>query len=135
MNMDDKCEVDVYWTVQNGRRFSISLSEQQAWKSLETLYDYSENPEGWMVEHSREKVPTATGEVVEGEGEIVELDNEGDVLARAPYKPVHVFWDCPWCGHRHNTDLYRDALQRRLPYPNPSVWFCENGEGIALVKW
>ncbi len=75
--MDNTCEVDVYWTVQNGRRFSISLSEWEAWESLKSLFAYTEDPQGWTVEHSLEMVPTATGEVVEGEGEIVELVSVG----------------------------------------------------------
>jgi hypothetical protein len=85
-------EVDVYWTVHDGRRFSISLSERDAWESLESLHDYAESPEGWTVEHSRETVPTATGEIVEGEGEIVELDDDAAVASRTSFTPVHVFW-------------------------------------------
>lgn len=133
--MANTCEVNVYWTVQHGQRFSISLSEKEAWESLESLHQFSENPDGWTVEHSRENVPIAAGEVVEGEGEIIELDNGGNVLSKTPYKPVHVFWDCPCCGHQHNTDLYLDYPSRSFPCSNPSIWFCERGKGIVLVKW
>lgn len=133
--MEHTCEVDVYWTVRNGRRYSISLSEQEAWQSLRKLHDYDENPQGWTVEHSLERVPTVTGTIVEGEGEIVELDDEGQVASTTPFTPVHVFWDCPWCGCQHNTDLYHGLFGRALRYLNPSLWFCERGEGIVLVGW
>ena len=133
--MANTCEVNVYWTVQHGQRFSISLSEKEAWESLKSLYDYSESPEGWTVEHSRESVPIATGEVVEGEGEIVALDDDGDFISRTPHKPVHVFWNCPLCGHQHNCDLFHDYPSRTASCPNPSIWFCERGKGIVLVKW
>jgi hypothetical protein len=133
--MENTCEVDVYWTVQNGRRFSISLSEREAWESLKEIHDYTENPQGWTVVHSREKVPSVTGDVVEGEGEIIELNDEADVASRTSFTPVHIFWDCPWCGQKHNTDLYHGFWGRTLRSPNPSIWFCERGEGIVLVKW
>ena len=133
--MDNTCEVDVYWTFQKGRRFSISLSEREAWDLLKSRHAYHEDPQGWTVEHTRETVPTATGEVVEGEGEIVELDDEAAVASRTPFIPVHIFWDCPWCGQQHNTDLYHGPWGRSLPYPNPSIWFCERGKGIVLVRW
>lgn len=133
--MNDTREVDVYWTVQKGQRFSISLSEREAWESLESLYAHTEDPQGWTVERSRETVPSATGEVVEGEGEIRELDDEADVASRTSFIPVHIFWDCPWCGHQHNTDLYRGPRGRTSRCPNPSLWFCELGKGIVLVGW
>jgi hypothetical protein len=133
--MEKTCELDIYWTVQNGRRFSISLSEREAWESLEELYDYAENPRGWTGERSREKVPTVTGKVVEGEGEVVELDDHGEVTSTKPFTPVHVFWDCPWCGQQHNTDLYYGPWGQRERHGSPSIWFCEHGEGIVLVNW
>jgi hypothetical protein len=133
--MENRREVDVYWTVQDGRRWSISLSEREAWESLRQCHTSVENPQGWTVEHSRESVPIATGEVVEGEGEIVALDDEGDVASTTPFTPVHIFWDCPWCGHKHTTDLYHGRWGRTLRHPNPSIWFCERGEGIVLVQW
>jgi hypothetical protein len=133
--MDRTCEFDVYWTVQNGRRFSISLSEPQAWESLESLWAYHEDSQGWTIERTRESVPIATAEVVEGEGEMIELTDEGIEISRTPYAPAHVFWDCPWCGLTHNTDLYGDPVRRTSPAPNPSLWFCERGKGIVLVNW
>ncbi len=133
--MGNTREVDVYWTVQNGQRFSISLSERAAWEDLESLYAYEEDPHGWTVEHSREIVPVARGELVEGEGEMIELDDEGEIASTTPVTSVHVFWDCPWCGNQHNVNLYRDPLGRTSPNSNPSIWFCERGKGIVLVSW
>jgi hypothetical protein len=135
LNPEQWTEVDVYWTVHDGRRFSISSSERDAWESLKSLYDYAENPEGWAVEHSRERLPTSSGKIVEGEGEIVELDDEGAVASRVPFTPVKVFWNCPWCGEQHNTDLDQVHFDRTSRHPNPSLWFCEHGEGIVLVTW
>lgn len=133
--MENTCEVDVYWTVRNGRRHSISLSEPEAWQSLQELADYEDNPQGWTVEHSRERVPAVTGRVLEGEGGIVESDDEGEVDSKTSFTPVHVFWDCPWCGRQHVTDLCHGRFGQALRYPNPSIWFCERGKGIVLVGW
>jgi hypothetical protein len=133
--MNDTCEVDVYWTVQDGRRWSISLSEPDAWETLRELALYEENEDGWTVEHSREMVPIAKGEILEGEGEVVELDDEGEVASTTPFTPVHVFWNCPWCGNQHNTDLYHGRWGQRSRHTSPSIWFCERGKGIVLVEW
>ena len=129
------CKVDVYWTVQDGKRFTISLSEEQAWLSLDRLWAHSENPIGWTVERTTEEVPIAVGDVHDGEGEMIQLDDDGRELSRRAYKPVHVLWRCPHCGKKHNTDLYSDPFERRLPASNPSIWFCEHDKGLVLVQW
>ena len=133
--MENTCELDVYRAFHNGQCFSISLSEREAWESAGNTHDYHENPQAWTVTHSREKVPIVTGAIVEGEGEIVELDDEGAVASTTSFTAVHIFWDCPWCGQRHNTSLNRGFCDRPSRNPNPSIWFCERGEGIALVNW
>ena len=43
----------------------------------------------------------------------------------------HVAWKCPICGQLHVTDLGEGD-------PNPSLWFCEQGEterDVCLVSW
>ena len=133
--MENTCEVNVYWTVHEGRRRFISLTEQAALELLGELGEYAENPQGWSVEHSRELVPMARGQLEEGEGEIVELDEDGNVASKKSFIPVHIFWDCPWCDRQHSTDLYHGRFGRTLRYPNPSIWFCERGKGIVMVNW
>ena len=134
--MNETREVDVHWTVQNGQRWSASLSEKDAWDSLKTLAAYEDAPLGWTVERTREIVPVAKGETVKGGGEIVALDDDNaSVASRQFYEAVHVFWKCPLCGDTHNGGLYDDPVNQRSPAPNPSLWFCERGEGIVVVHW
>ena len=133
--MNETREVDVYWSVQNGTRWSVSLSETEAWQSLESLAADHDDPHGWTVERTHETVPVSRGEIVEGEGEMIVLDDDGAETLRQPYKAVDVFWDCPLCGRTHNTNLYKNRVDHTHPAPNPSIWFCEGGEGIVLVRW
>ena len=133
--MNDTREVDVYWTVQDRMRWSVSLSEKDAWGSLKRLAAYEDDPTGWTVEHTREALPVTEGEIVKGGGESVVLDENASVVSRQFYESVHVFWKCPRCGEMHNCNLYDDRVNQRSPSPNPSVWFCERGEGIVLVCW
>jgi hypothetical protein len=70
-------EVDVYWTIQSGKRHSISLSENDAHESLKSLFQYEENPLGWTIERTRETVPVAQGRIVDGGGEMIELTEDG----------------------------------------------------------
>lgn len=139
--MTETRDLDVYWSVQYGRRWSVSLSASDAWRSLESLAAYHDNPDGWTVEQARETVPVSMGTIVEGEGELVVLDrldgrdDDCAVTLRQPYKAVHVFWNCPLCGQQHNTGLYDDPVNQTGRASNPSIWFCERGEGIVLVRW
>jgi hypothetical protein len=128
--------IDIYWTVQRGRRFTISLSERAAWDSLNNFWAYDEDPHDWTVEHTREEVPVAVGEIYEGgDGEMIELDEDGHEVSRAPYIPVKVIWNCPRCGELHLTDLYDDRIERTGAAPNPSLWYCERGQDPVLVRW
>jgi hypothetical protein len=127
--------IDVYWTVQGGQRFTISLTEKAAWDSLNNLWAYDEDPHGWTIERATEVVPVAFGEVCEGQGEALELDDVGREESRVPYTPVKVFWTCPRCEEQHSTDRYDHPIDRSSPAANPSLWFCERGEGLVLVGW
>jgi hypothetical protein len=131
----NNCIVDIYWTVRAGERFTISLSESEAWKSLDGYWAYKENSVGWTVEQTTEEVPVALGEVCEGGGHVAELDEDGNELSRLSYTPVKVLWTCPRCGKQHLNDRYDDPVVHASPAPNPSIWFCESGHGIVLVNW
>jgi hypothetical protein len=128
-------EVDVYWTIQSGKRHSIALTENDAWESLESLYLHAENPHGWTVERSRETVPVSQGRIVEGEGEMIALTEDAVETHRQNYTSTHVFWSCPHCNQMHNVNLYDDPIERTAEAPNPSIWFCERGDGLVLVQW
>ena len=131
--MSETREIDVYWTIQNGKRFSIALTEADAWASI--TVEREEDPLGWSVECRRETAPVTLGEIAEGHGEWFELDEEGNSGPPQPYTPVKVFWKCPCCGEMHSTDAYDHPVKRASPCPNPSIWFCEFGRGIVLVHW
>lgn len=131
--MAEMRELDVYWTVHKGRRYSVWLSESEAWQSLERLAD--DDSYDWTVEQTHETVPLSLGEVVEGEGEEIVLSDNGGIETTQLYMAVHVFWDCPLCGNRHNVGLYDNPVMRGNPASNPSIWYCEEGKGIVLVHW
>jgi hypothetical protein len=134
--MDETHKVDVYWATHHGRRWSVSLSESEAWQSLDSLAIYSEDPHGWTVERTHEMVPLSQGKIAECEGEMIVLDGDDycETLKQS-YKAVRVVWDCPLCGHTHDTGLYDDPVNRTHPASNPSIWYCEEGAGIVLVHW
>lgn len=103
--------IDIFWTVQRGRRFTISLTEEAAWASLENYWAYEEDPDGWTIERTHELVPIAVAEIYEGGGgEMIELDEEGNSTPPVPYVPVKLFWTCPRCSELHFNDLYDDPI-------------------------
>jgi hypothetical protein len=128
--------IDIFWTVQRCRRFTISLSEEAAWASLENYWAYDEDPQGWTVERTCEPAPVAIAEIYEGGGgEMTTLDDEGNASPPIPYVPVKLFWNCPRCGQVHSTDFYDHPIARTNPARPPALWFCERGEGPVLVRW
>ena len=84
-------------------------------------------------------MPVAQGEIAVGQGECIELDEDaaGDVneTSRREYRAVSVFWICPHCGEQPNTDLHERPGGEGPQRSNPSLWFCERGEGLVLVGW
>jgi hypothetical protein len=123
--------IDVFWVVEAGHKRSVHRCEAEAQESRKSYVACGTNEGSLTIEHTRETVPVVVGEIAEGYGEVVEVDEIGDaVLESSPqsYTAVHVFWRCPLCGESHNCSI-RDSP------PNPSLWFCELGEGIALVSW
>lgn len=128
--------IDIYWTVQRGRRFTVSLSEDHAWAMLHRLWAYDNDPLDWTVERSRETVPVVEGNAFIADAELFEHDEAGAVSVRKATPSPHVAWNCPHCNHRHTTDLCHDAECESPPDTSPQVWFCERGtKGIVLVQW
>ncbi len=114
--MAETRELDVYWPIQNDRRWSVSLSESEAWRSLEHLAAYENDPNGWAVQRTHEMVPLSFGEVVEGDGEVIVLDGDDYAeTARQAYKAIHVFWQGRLCGRAHNCSLYRRSRKADGP--------------------
>jgi hypothetical protein len=136
MDQTQTIDIDVYWAIQNGRRLSVSLSETLAWQSLNSPGYHEYDPRGWTVEKSHERVSLSHGMIVESEGEcVVFLDDDGIETSNQVYKAINIFWDCPLCRCTHNTNLYGDPVHQTDKAPNPSIWFCEKGNGIVLVNW
>ncbi len=133
--MVEERKVDVFWTVRKGQRHSISLTENEAWKYLELRAYFGEEPNGWSVDKTREVVPVVYGEIVEGEGTMVELDDDGNETVCRAYIALSVFWNCPHCGERHNVSLYDNPIEQTAEASNPSIWVCERGEGHSIVHW
>lgn len=128
--------LEIFWTVQRGRRFTISLSEDAAWESLKAYWAYEDDPSEWTVERIPEVVPIAIAEIYEGgAGEMIELDDEGNSSLPVAYVPVKLFWTCPRCSQLHSNSLYDDPIARTNPARPPVLWFCERGEGPVFVRW
>ncbi len=132
---NETCKVNVFWTIGDGSQFSISMSRAEAEQELPDLAEVNEDVREWSIQQTQETVPVATGELCTGFGEAVSLDDEGEVTLRQPYQAIHVFWKCPHCGEMHNNNIYQDPVNRTFRFANPSLWFCEKGEGIVMVKW
>src|SRR5205823_6530075 len=116
-------KLDVYWTVQNGKRFTISLSEDEAWRSLARYWAYSENPVGWSVERTTEEVPVAVGKPFVADRTTYAQDADGKFVETDDgIKAPHVAWDCPICGKRHTCDLCHDLECRTPPDATPQLW-------------
>jgi len=133
--MNETREIEFFWTVHHGKRWSFALSEANALTGLTFDAAYDDDPTGWSVERTAEFVSVARGELIEIDGELIELDDTGSVNSRKPRTLPHVFWYCLFCGERHNVDLFRDPLHGTSPWPNPSVWHCERGKGKVLIHW
>jgi len=128
--------IDIFWTVQRSRRFTISLSEEAAWASLQNYWAYDEDPDGWTVARTQELVPIAIAEIYEGGGgEMIALENEGNASPPISYVPVKLFWTCPRCGQLHSNDFFYDPIARAGAAHSPAIWFCERDEGPVLVRW
>ena len=93
----------------NGECKQIAESEATLWYELEhdNFWFEGTTRDQWVVTSSDEDLPVIHGSSPDG-GE-------------------HISWDCPLCGQTHDTDREESA--------SPQIWFCENGEGIALVEW
>ena len=134
--MQSTRQIDAFWTVQNGKRHTISLSEGAAWASLQGYWAYGDDRAGWTVERSMETVPVVLGKVFVAEREVRGSDDNGEfVTLKQGIAAPHVGWDCPHCGVRHTTDLCDDVDCKTEASSSPQLWFCERGRGIALVEW
>lgn len=104
--------IDVFWTAQRGRRFTISMSEAAAWASLAQCWAYSDDPTGWSVERTRETVPIVVGKAFMAESEIFVFDKSGQLISVS------------------------SDLERKTPSDTiPQLWFCERGDRMAIVAW
>jgi hypothetical protein len=128
-------EIDVYWNVQRGQWWSASVTAAEAHNTLMSLAAFEDDPSDWTIEQTREVVPVATGELVEGCSEAVFLDDNCNEVSTQPYKALHVFWQCPLCSERHNGNIRRNPLDADSEVANPSLWGCERGKGLVLLGW
>ncbi len=129
-------KLDVYWTVQNGKRFTIRLSENEAWRSLENYFRYSENPVGWTVERTTEDVPVVAGKPFVAKRTTYAQGANGKFVETADgIDAPHVAWDCPICGQRHVCDLCDDLDCQTPAHKSPQLWYCDRGLGIVLIEW
>ncbi len=105
----------MYWTVKDGERWTIALSEREAWEGLKTFWGDEEHEHAkWSVERTEEEVPVVQGKVVQA--------TEGQ---------PHVWWVCPYTGEEFFADC--EPGERR-----PALCYCANGsrtEKMALVDW
>jgi hypothetical protein len=127
-------QVDVYWAVRDGERFTLALSESEARDSLENYWVYEENPLGWSIERTSETVPVVTGKPFMAERTVLAALT-GEELAKDIPAP-HVAWDCPHCGCRHTTDLCNDMECQDPPLTSPQLWTCDrNLLNLVWVEW
>lgn len=137
--MNERREMEVFFTVQHGERWSVALTEEKAQADLHDELENADDTSGWSIERSREIVAVATGSLYEGGGgvaiDLTEVGGEVIETSQAAYVPVHVFWQCPLCGRQHNNSLYADPVRRCSPESNPALWYCEHGHGLVFVSW
>ena len=94
----------------------IHLSELELWRELknDNCWYMPVERNRWTVTSSIEEVPVVNGEA-------------HDWTAEGGAGGIHIHWSCPYCLETHHTDQW-DSV-------SPALWSCENGEGIALVRW
>jgi len=99
----------VWRAILDGECKQIAESEENLWHELRNnnFWYIDTRDAQWTVTSQDEELPVVCG-----------TTNDG---------ALHINWACPFCNEIHDTDRYDEN--------SPSMWYCENGEGIAIVTW
>ena len=105
--MEQTCTI---WRASlHGECKQIAPTEADLWHELENhnFWFQGTRRDQWVVSCADEDLPIVQGSSSDG--------------------GLHICWACPHCGETHDTDREESC--------SPAIWYCENDEGIALVKW